>query len=192
MADWPALEAALARQISGERLAHTYRVVDTARKLALRYAVSLEQAEVAALMHDYAKAMPDTLLLEEARRRNLILDEAEEANPYLLHGAVGAALLAEQGLVTDPAVLEAIRWHTTGRPGMSKLEQVVWLADAIEPGRNYPGVDALREAAERDLSEALLLGLDHTITYVVQRGFVLYVQTVHTRNWLLSQRRSRP
>jgi predicted HD superfamily hydrolase involved in NAD metabolism len=188
---WAALTSALAQQISGERLAHTYRVVETARELSRRFGAPEQQAAEAALMHDYAKAMPAGVLLAEARRHGLIVDPAEELQPYLLHGPVAAALLAEQGLITDPAVLDAIRWHTTGRAGMSLLEKVIWLADYIEPGRRFPGVDAIREMARDDLDRALLMALDGTITYVVQQGWLLHLYTVHARNWLLAQRSAR-
>jgi predicted HD superfamily hydrolase involved in NAD metabolism len=184
---WEQLETALASQIKGERLAHVYRVLDAARDLAARYGAPLPQVEVAALMHDYAKAMRPEVLLAEARRRNLVIDPAEEAQPHLLHGPVAAALLQEQGLVTDAAVLDAIRWHTTGRAGMSLLEKVIWLADYIEPGRKFPGVEEIRAAAQADLDRALLMALEQTIIFVLQRGWPLHLSTVHARNWLLGQ-----
>jgi predicted HD superfamily hydrolase involved in NAD metabolism len=187
---WAELEAALAGKIRGERLAHTYRVLDSARELAERFGAPREQAEVAALMHDYAKAMPAAELLAEGRRRNLIVDPSEELQPQLLHGPVAAALLGEQGLVTDEATLEAIRWHTTGRTGMSTLEKVIWLADYIEPGRKFPGVDAIRDLARRDLDGALLKAIDSTICFVVSRGWLLHVYTVYARNWIVRQRQS--
>lgn len=187
MTRWADLEALLARQISGGRLAHTYRVRDTALVLAARYGTPADQVEVAALMHDYAKAMPGATLLELARSRGLIVDPAEEAQPQLLHGPVAAALLAEQGLVTDPAVLDAIRYHTTGRSDMGLLEKVIWLADYIEPGRTFPEVAVIRQAAEQDLDKALLMALDTSITYVIQRGWMLHLFTVHARNQLLAQ-----
>lgn len=185
MVDWRELEAALAVQIQGERLAHTYRVLDTARSLGLRYGADGDQVAVAALLHDYAKAMKPADLLAEAQRYNLVIDPAEEAQPHLLHGPVAAALLAGRGLVTDPAVLDAIRYHTTGRPEMSLLEKIIWLADYIEPGRSFPGVESIREEARHDLDRALLHALDNSIIYVIQRGWPLHLYSVHARNWLL-------
>lgn len=185
MVGWDELEAALGRQIQGDRLAHVKRVRLTARALSERYGAPLEAAEVAGLMHDYARGLSGEALLAEARRRNLVLDPSEEANPLLLHGPVAAALLAEQGLVTDPATLEAIRWHTTGRPGMGLLEKVIWLADYIEPGRSFPGVDQIRAAAQRDLDRALLMAFDNTLSFLIKRGWVIHLYTVKARNWLL-------
>lgn len=183
---WRALEAAVARQIQGERLEHVYGVLESARELSARFGAPMAQAEVAALGHDYAKHMPAAELLAVARSRGLIVDPAEELQPHLLHGAVAAALLAEQGLVTEPAVLDAIRWHTTGRAGMSVLERVIWLADYSEPHRDFPGVAEVRLAAQTDLDQALLLAFDQTITHVLARGWPLHLYTVHARNWLLT------
>ncbi|MGE5676229.1 MAG: bis(5'-nucleosyl)-tetraphosphatase (symmetrical) YqeK [Mycobacterium leprae] len=184
---WSELEATLARQIGGERLAHTYRVLDTARALSRQVGAPVEKAEVAALMHDYAKHMSGEELLAIARRHGLIIDPVEESQPQLLHGAVAAQLLAEQGLVTDREVLDAIRWHSTGRAGMNLLERVIWLADYIEPGRKFPGVDLVRSTARQDIDRALLMALDNTITFVISRGWLLHLSSVHARNWLLSE-----
>jgi len=186
---WSMLDAALRHQISGERLAHTYRVVEAARELADRFGVSRAQAEVAALLHDYAKAMPPPRLLAEAQKRGLIVDPAEEKQPHLLHGTVAAALLTEQGLIDDPAIADAIRWHTTGRAGMTALEKVIWLADYIESGRRFPGVDPTRAVARQDLDRALVMAMDSTISHVVSRGWILHLYTIHARNWLVGQLR---
>ncbi|HWI51333.1 MAG TPA: bis(5'-nucleosyl)-tetraphosphatase (symmetrical) YqeK [Symbiobacteriaceae bacterium] len=185
MFSWRELESLLAERVQGERLAHVYRVVETARTLADRFGVSRTQAETAALMHDYARAMPEAELLAEGRRLGLLTDPVEEAQPLLLHGPVAAALLAERGAITDPAVLSAIRWHTTGCAHMSRLDMVIWLADYIEPGRSFPGLAELRALAEQDLEGALLKALDGTIGYVLHRGWPLHPSTVHARNWLL-------
>lgn len=186
MREWHELEAALARQIRGERLAHVHRVVETAQPLGQRLGLNPQQVHVAALMHDYAKAMKPEALLAAARQRGLVTDPAEEAQPHLLHGPVAAALLAEEGLVTDREVLAAIRYHTTGRAGMSPLEKVIWLADYLEPGRQFPGVDGLRALAEQNVDQALLEALNQTIIYVIGRGWPLHLDSVRARNGLLT------
>lgn len=183
---WAELEAALARQLKGERLRHVYRVLETARLLAARFGADSAKAEEAALLHDFCKQMPGEALLAEARRRGLLVDPAEEAQPHVLHGPVAAALLQEQGLVTDPEVLDAIRWHTTGRPGMGLVEKVVWLADYIEPGRTHAGVDEVRRLAESDLDGALRRALCDTIHFVMARGWPVHLYSVHTWNWLVN------
>lgn len=190
MVDWDRLEAALEQQVQGPRLEHVRRVRMTARSLAERYGAPVEAAEVAGLMHDYARSLPGDQLLAEARRRQLVVDPSEEQEPALLHGPVGAALLEEQGLVTDPAILEAIRWHTTGRPGMGLLEKVVWLADYIEPGRTFPGAAAVRAEAQQDLDRALLMAMDNSLQFLISRGYLIHLYTVKARNWILMGRPS--
>ena len=188
VATWDELERALRQRIQGERLAHTYRVLAMARDLAACHGVDSERTAVAALMHDYAKSMPEAELLDLARRYGLLSDPAAERAPGpMLHAPVGALLLQQEGLITDPAVLQAIARHTTGEPEMSALDQVIWLADYVEPGRTFPGVAEMRRLALADLDAALLAGLDQTITYVVSRGLFLHLATVRTRNWLLDR-----
>jgi len=188
MATWEEMEAALTAQVSGERLAHTYRVVEAARRLGQIYGADADQVATAALLHDYAKPMKPAQLLAAAERLGLPVDPVERSQPHLLHGPVAAGLLAEQGLVTDPDVLKAIAGHTTGRAGMSLLEKIIFLADYVEPGRSFPGVDAIRAEAERDLDLALLHALDNSLVYVMQRGWLIHPASVHARNWLLQER----
>lgn len=190
MVDWERLEAALGQQLQGPRLEHVRRVRLTARSLAERYGAPVEAAEVAGLMHDYARSLPGETLLAEARKRQLVIDPSEEQEPGLLHGPVAAALLEEQGLVTDPATLEAIRWHTTGRPGMGLLEKVVWLADYIEPGRTFPGAAKVRAEAEKDLDGALIMAMDNCLQFLINKGYLIHLYTVKARNWLLTRRPS--
>jgi predicted HD superfamily hydrolase involved in NAD metabolism len=142
-------------------------------------------------MHDWAKQMPAAQLLAEGQARGLITDPAEAASPQLLHGPVAAALLQEQGLVTDPVALQAIRWHTTGRPGMGLVEQVLWLADYIEPGRRFEGVQPVRQLAERDLMEALLLGLEQSLHFLLERRWLVHLASIQAYNGLLSQKKER-
>lgn len=190
-ADWQTLEASVQTHVKGERLAHTYRVLETARHLAARWGAPVETVAVAALMHDWAKQMPAAQLLAEGQARGLVTDPSEASAPHLLHGPVAAALLHEQGLVTDPVALEAIRWHTTGRPGMGQVEQIIWLADYIEPGRRFEGVEAVRRVAERDLTEAMLMGLEQSIRFLLDRRWPIHLASIQAYNGLLPQKKER-
>lgn len=179
------MEQRLARELPGPLYEHSLRVATTARHLAEQNQVDPEQAYLAGLLHDWAKPLPGPELLALARQYSLPVSEVEARVPTLLHGPVAAALLPTAWGVADPAVLEAIRLHTTGAPGMSKLAQVVWLADYIEPGRSFPGLEAVRAAT--DLRAALRLALDQTIRYLLDRGWLVDPLTVQTRNWLLEE-----
>lgn len=181
------LESALTARLSPERLAHTRRVRESAIALAAGARLPPQAVEVAALMHDFAREMDPGLLLAEAHRLGLIIDPAEEEQPVLLHGPVAAGLLAEMGLVGEPGVLAAIRWHTTGRAGMSALERLIWLADYMEPGRRFAGAEKIRSLARQDSGRALLLALEQTILHAIGQGWPLHTCTVQARNWLRSQ-----
>ena len=109
------------------------------------------------------------------------------AQPALLHGPVGAKVAAAEFGVDDVKILEAIALHTTGGAGMGLLARIVYLADAIEPGRSYPGVDVLRNLAKTSLERALLAALDDSIAFIVARRGLIHPGTVEARNWLLLQ-----
>ena len=164
------------------RYEHTVRVVDQAADLAERYEVDLEQAEIAAALHDYAKYKP----LEEMKRwietdRRLpkdLLDYHHE----LWHGPVGALMLEKELGLSDPAIMSAITCHTTGKKHMSKLDKVVFLADYIEPGRDFPGVDEVRGLANKNLDAACGLALKNTIRFLVEKGRTVYPDTFHAYN----------
>lgn len=186
--DFPALEAALRNRLQGPRLDHVLRVTDTAIELSAVHEVSTDRARAAALLHDYARNLPDQVLLRLGQDFGLVTDESEEENPgALLHAPVGAVLVEREGLVTDPEVLLAIKYHTTGVPGMSRLAQLIWAADMVEPGRNYPGVEVQRRLAWIDLDQAVLAGLDHTIAYLIAHGYRIHPIALATRNWLLGK-----
>lgn len=187
MFDFERLETALRAQVNGDRLRHILGVVETSLDLARMYGADPEQTRAAALMHDCAKVLPPDELLRLGHQYNLLSDPAETENPDLLHGPVAAVLLREQGLITDPEVLEAIRWHTTGTPGMSLLARIIWIADMIEPCRRFPGVDEIRAATWKNLNKGVLAGLDHSLIYLVRTGRRIHLKTVETRNWLLGQ-----
>lgn len=185
---WNELEKAVEERMSPDRFMHTQRVVACASELAKRWNVDQHKARLAALLHDIAKDYLDDQLLNAARDFGIVLTEIERLSPSLLHGPVGAEIASRTFGVTDSDVLAAIRYHTTGRAGMSRLERVIFLADLIEPKRRFPGVDDLRAAAEQDLDKALLLAFDRTILYLVEAGKCLDPKAVEARNDLLMGR----
>lgn len=172
-------------RLSPARAEHSFRVVDTALKMAESTGLNLDQVYLAALLHDYAKEMTGGQLLRIARANNLLTCVAEEMQPDLLHGPVGAWLCREELNIQDEEILRAIRFHTTGRVSMSMLEIIIYLADLIEPGREYKRVEELRKIYEKDLYEGLLFAFDATILYVLERKFLIHHLTLEARNWLL-------
>lgn len=164
---------------------HSLAVSVTASELARRFGADPSRAALAGLLHDYAKSLTEADLKEAACRLSLCLDGITLSSRGLLHAPVGAALIAAEGITFDAEIINAVAYHTTGRAGMGLLEQVVYLADCIEPGRDYPGVENIRREAEKDLQAALLLAVNSTITTVIARNLLLHPRSVHLRNSLL-------
>lgn len=167
-----------------KRFRHTLGVVETAERLALKYGEDVERARLAAMLHDYAKYRDAEEMRDVVRSRGLEADLLEY-DDELLHAPVGAVLLAEQ-FELEPEVVSAIRNHTTGEPGMNHLDQILFVADAIEPNRRYPGVERLREEAEQSLEGAVTAVLRHTIGYLLQTSVRIYPKTVETYNDFLT------
>lgn len=178
-------------QLTEHRYEHTIGVMETAIVLAKRFHVDEKKAELAAIFHDYAKFRPK----EEMRSwiiKKKLPDELLEHNTELWHAPVGALLVEKEVGISDPDILDAIRYHTSGRRGMTSLEKVIYLADYIEPGRKFPGVDEVRELAGQDLDLALIKALQNTIIFLMKKNSPIYSDTFHTYNDLVMQRRIAP
>lgn len=138
------------------RYRHSLGVAFTSASLAMRYATDVEKAFLAGLLHDSAKYMTKAEYLEKAAEFGLTVTDAEKSAPGLLHAKLGAVFAERFYGVTDPDVLNAIRYHTTGRAGMSLLEKIVCIADYIEPSRpTLPLIDQIRELAFTDIDRAI-------------------------------------
>lgn len=172
---------AVKEQLKTKRFEHTLRVADTAVELAGQFDVSTEKAELAAIYHDYAKNRSN----EEMRQiiiRSSLPNDLLEYHPELWHAPVGAILANEEQGVEDQEVLDAIRNHTTGKAHMNKLEMVVLLADYIEPGRSFPGLDEVRETANVDLVHACWLSVRNSIQFLMGKSSRIYPDTFHAYN----------
>jgi len=163
---------------------HIEAVAAEARRLARLHGVDEERAELAAWGHDIARAARPKELLRLARDLGLKPSEIEEAAPILLHGPIAARLLAGDHGVEDEEVLAAVRWHSTGRAGMSALEKVLFVADKVEPRKSAPRPDLqeARHLADTDLDAAMLRLLDLQLQEAVQQGWPLHPDTVTARN----------
>ena len=171
------------------RVPHAIGVCETAREMAKKYGADETLAARAGILHDVTKALNAKQQLLLAEKWSVRLTDFERANPQLLHAKTGAAA-AREIFGECEAVQSAIEWHTTGKPNMTKLEKIVYLADMIEPNRTYPGVEAIRAAAEKDLDEGVLLALERTIAHLHEEGFAVCEDSVRARAFLLSERKS--
>lgn len=183
----------LSEHVPKTRLQHILGVEQTAIELAHHHQLDVERAAQAGLMHDLAKCFKPQRLLEMAQAEGIELDPVELSQPHLLHAEVGAIVARDEFGVEDKAVLQAIRNHTLGRPGMSPLSAVVFLADSIEPGRGTnPELEALRQASWQDLNQAVYLACDYSLKYLLATRRLLHPRTILTRNWFLQKTMSQP
>ena len=166
--------------LSPRRFQHVCGVVETADALARRFGVDPEKARLAAWAHDYAREWEVDRWYEAAREKGVDPMYFEVAE--LLHGHIVAAMLPELFGIDDEEIANAVRFHPSGRVGMSPLEKVVCLADYIEPGRDFPAVAELRRLAEQDLDLALASSFDNTISFLIERHKPIFPLTVLARN----------
>ncbi len=167
------------------RKEHTLSVVKVAVNMARKYEANIHKVKLAGLLHDYARNYENKKLLEIVEKNNIKIDKWEKEIPDLLHSPVGAFLAKNEFEVKDEEILNAIRYHTIGRPEMTLLEKIIFVADVIEPKRNFPGVDLMREKIEVDLDKAVILVCDFTIKYNIDRKRIIHPNTLLTRNSLL-------
>jgi len=155
-----------AEKLQYERFRHTIGVEVWAGYLAKKHGIDEESAELAALTHDIAKQYPLQEQLEKAKEWNLIYYPEDLENPQVIHGRVAAYILRNEFMIDNEDILNAVANHTLGRPGMSLLEMLIYSADLTEPGREFPGVDKLRQKLYYDLKEGTFACVEHTLKYL--------------------------
>jgi predicted HD superfamily hydrolase involved in NAD metabolism len=195
MIDDALLEAAddYARErLSDKRYAHTLRVAGTIERLAKLHGLDPERARLAGLLHDTAREVGKEELLRVAEEDGIPVGDFERERPILLHGPVAAELAREDLGVEDGEVLDAVRAHTTGEPGMGPLALTLFVADKIEPGREQPGVEDLRELAPVSLHRAARAALEDSVSYNERRDRLAHPKSRQTLEWLRGSGDERP
>ena len=175
------------KNLSEKRYTHTKNVKKMAVKLAKRWGADPEKAALAAILHDAAKELPKDKQLQIFAENAIIAENAPMRPTSVWHGIAAAILCETKWDVHDPEVLSAIRCHTTGKPGMSLLDKIIYMADMTSAERDYPGVEALREEEFEDLDMALLHALKRTMDFVKEKGGRLDDQSVAAYEDLCAQ-----
>lgn len=177
----------LLNTIGNKRLGHSLRVMKEAEKLAKYYGVDVEKTSIAGLLHDCGRYEDKSYLLKKAAEFDIILDEIYTKNDNLLHAHLGVEIARTEYDISDLDILNAIRYHTTGREDMSLLEKIVYMADYIEPGRKFEGLDRVRNLCyeNKDIDKALILAIDNTIIYILNNKAIIHEDTIRARNFLL-------
>lgn len=181
-----ALEETVVKLLKENRVAHVLGCRDAAVELARQYGENEVDAARAGLLHDITKALDGPLQLTLCSEYDILLSKFSQENPKTLHALTGS-LVAEQVFGENQAVVTAIRYHTTGRPAMSRLEKILYLADYIEVNRNFPGVDRLRAAAHRSLDEGMLMGLEMTLSQLREQKRQISQNSIDAARYLREQ-----
>lgn len=174
----------LKKKLDEDRFEHTLGVAYTCICLAMRHGADLRKAELAGLLHDCAKCIPDDIKLDKCIRNNIRITKAEQENPSLLHAKLGAFIASDRYKVRDQDVLNAIASHTTGRIEMSLLEKIVFVADYIEPRRNKASnLSHLRRLAFEDIDRTVYEIMNQTLQYLKEKGVPVDATTKKACNY---------
>lgn len=178
----------LEKALTPKRFVHSINVMNTAYELAKKYNIDEEKATAAGLLHDCARDIKGSEIFSLCSKYGIEIDEIQRAQPELLHSHLGARLAKKEYGIEDQCILDAIRWHTTGRDSMSMLEKIILISDYAEPGRSFTGVKEIRDLVLRDLDRAILQALDGTIRYVLSKGALIHPDTINARNFIIFAR----
>lgn len=177
------------RQMMGERrYNHCINVADEAARLAEKYGADIEKARVAGILHDITKEVDFEKQLQIIKSGDIILTDVEKRTNKLWHAISGSVYIQKELNIDDDDIINAIRYHTTGRAGMSLLEKVIFLADFTSCERDYPDVDVIREKAEISLEEGMLYGIQFTLTRLVLNGGYISENAIDAYNEILLNR----
>lgn len=171
----------LKKHLDRPRYEHTLGVMYTAGSMAMCHNADMDQAMTAGILHDCAKCIPDDKKIRLCDKYHLNISDAEYANPSLIHAKLGAFMAAHKYHIDDKEVVEAIACHTTGKPHMSTLDKIIYIADYIEPGRcEAPNLTRIRQLAFEDLDECLYKILTDSLDYLAKKDAVLDPMTKKT------------
>lgn len=172
------------------RYEHSLSVSFTCMALAMRYGYDLDKAELAGLLHDCAKCYDNNSIIAACRNSGMELTEGKLQAPSIIHSRLGARMAEEKFGVNDPEILSAIACHTTGKPDMSLLDKILYIADYIEPRRyKIKDLPAIRRLAFEDLDEALFQIMEGTLRYLKESGTYADIMTQNAYHYYKKQMR---
>ncbi len=176
-------------KLTADRFNHSLNVADSAKELALSYGADVDKAYTAGLLHDVMKNASEEEQLGVLSEAGIELMPVERENKKLWHAIAGAAYVKFVMGIDDRDIIRAVRYHTTGRSGMSLLERIVYLADYISADRNYNGVEDMRRLCKSDSDEAILYALTFGIPDLVSKGRVIHPDSIDLYNEVIIKKR---
>ena len=174
------------KRVKKKRYIHTLGVEEKAVELAQKYGVDETKCRIASILHDVAKQM-EVSELEKICKENFSdeLTEEDIKITEILHGFVGYIIARDEFKIEDESILNGIKYHTIGKEGLDTLGRIIYIADAIEKNRDYPGVEKIREEVEKDLDKGIIFEIDRKIKYLSSVGGKIHRNTLAMRNWLV-------
>ena len=181
------LQNEIHNEMDDKRFIHTLGVAYTASALAMAHGEDFKRAFLAGLLHDCAKRHTNPEFIRICEEHKIPITKSEYENPFLLHGKLGAYFAKNKYNIDDEEILAAITWHTTGKPDMTTLEKIIFIADYIEPHRRVlPNINTIRETAFADLDKAMVLISGNILKYLEDGGSSIDNTTRDTYNYYLS------
>lgn len=181
------IEQCIKKMTKESRFNHSKGVQKTAGELAKHYGLDVEKAELAGLMHDCVKNLPAEEMLKLCSELGCELDFVTQREHKLIHAPLGAYYVKKVFGVDDDEIFNAIYWHTTAKADMTMFEKILYIADVIEPNRNYDIIDEIRRLAYENIDLAMLKVLDYTINKQMSAGKMLHSETINARNHLIAK-----
>lgn len=179
------IKAYLKENLKESRYTHTLGVAKCAVELSKINNISLERAEIAGLAHDVAKNLSKDQMEKIIKDNNIVLSDVEKNNSQLWHSIIAPIVARDKLNIEDEEILDAIRWHTTGKEDMSVLAKIIYIADMIEENRSFPGVDEIRKITFEDLDKGVYSGLKHSIEFLLKQDALIDINTINARNYFL-------
>ena len=175
------MQERLEKELPAKRFHHTLAVSETAVKLARRYGVDEKKAAIAGLLHDSGRQIPTKEFIAKAAELGIPLDEVEKNQPILIHAKLGVYYAQQEFGVTDPDILSSIRY----------LAMVIYLADLVEPNRDFPGVDTMREEVKKGLENGMRKAYAHTMEYLLDQGLLIHPDCLAGYNELVLKQKEK-
>lgn len=182
------MKAELEKILPPKRFLHSIGVAEEAVKLAKLYGADLDKAYTAGLMHDCAKGYTIDEQIRLCGESGVSLDEATKKCPAVIHAPLGAEIAKQKYGITDGEILDAIRYHTVGAAGMTTLMKIIYIADMIEPSRDFDGVEKIRALSRQSLDEAMLAALEQSIEFNLKKKKIIHPDTLTAWNYMICER----
>ena len=182
------IKADLKQKLSEHRYLHSIGVMEKAEELAIFFSENSEKARLIGLAHDIAKQMSIQEIKDYIEEYGVELDAVEKLNISLIHAKIGADI-CEREYDFDKQMVNAVKYHTTGKPEMDMMAKIIFMADKIEENRNYIGIERRRKLVLEDIDEAIIETINYTMQYCMEVNELIHPDSINTRNYLLKMKK---